>query len=51
MLDYLRKTKKFIGKSDMYSWFRSYGIKNSEVREFIKSINAYNEDIFGILKD
>lgn len=51
MLDYLRKTEKFISKSDLYSWLRSYGIKNSEVREFIKEVNYWNSDIFGILEE
>jgi hypothetical protein len=51
MLEYLRKTEKFISKSDMYSWLRSYGIKNVEVREFIKEVSRHNENIFGILED
>lgn len=51
ILDYMRKTEKFISKSDLYSWMRSYGIKNVEVREFIRSIEEYNDSIFGILED
>lgn len=51
ILDYMRKTEKFISKSDLYSWMRSYGIKNNEVREFIRSIEKYNENIFDILEE
>jgi hypothetical protein len=46
LINYLRKTRKFVSKSDLYSWCRSYGIKNTEVREFIKDIKKYNEKIF-----
>lgn len=49
ILDYLRKTKKFVSKSDLYSWCRSYGIKNTEVREFVKSISEYNTEIFSLV--
>lgn len=51
MLDYMRKTEKFISKSDLYSWMRSYGIKNVEVREFVRSVERYNENIFDILEE
>lgn len=51
ILDYMRKTEKFISKSDLYSWMRSYGIKNVEVREFVRSIEEYNANIFDILED
>lgn len=46
IIDYLRKTKKFISKSDLYSWCRSCGIKNTDVREFINEIKKYNNKIF-----
>jgi len=49
IIDYLRKTKKFVSKSDLYSWCRSYAIKNTEVREFVKSISVYNTELFGVL--
>jgi hypothetical protein len=49
IVDYLRKTEKFVSKSDMYSWGRSLGIKNTQIREFLKDIKKYKEDIFGIL--
>jgi len=50
MIDYLRKTKKFISKSDLYSWMRSYGIKNTDVREFVKTMEAYSSEIFEVVK-
>lgn len=46
IIDYLRKTKKFISKSDLYSWCRSYGIKNTEIRGFINEVKKYNKEIF-----
>ena len=49
IIDYLRKTQKFVGKSDMYAWGRSLGIKNNQIRNFIKEIGQFKEDIFGAL--
>lgn len=46
ILDYLSKTKKFVSKSDMYAWCRSYGIKTSNVREFVNDISKHREDLF-----
>tara|TARA_Y100000310_G_scaffold109614_1_gene108019 strand:+ start:4093 stop:4749 length:657 start_codon:yes stop_codon:yes gene_type:complete len=50
LIGYLNKSKKFVSKSDLYSWARSYGIKNSDVREFIKDIAKYNEELFSGVK-
>lgn len=49
ILDYLRKTQKFVSKSDLYSWARGYGIKNTEVREFVKTLGNYNVEIFSLV--
>jgi len=46
LVDYLSKTEKFVSKSDLYSWCRSYGVKNSDVREFVKSISKHNTELF-----
>jgi len=46
LVDYLSKTEKFVSKSDLYSWCRSYGVKNSDVREFIKEMAKHNETLF-----
>jgi hypothetical protein len=46
ILDYLRKTKKFVGKSDLYAWGRSLGVKNNQIREFVNDLSRYNSDIF-----
>lgn len=51
ILDYMRKTEKFISKSDLYSWMRSYGIKNVEVREFVRAMESFGDNIFGILEE
>jgi hypothetical protein len=50
IMDYLRKTKKFVGKSDLYAWGRSYGIKNNMIRDFINDMSKYNNDIFEGIK-
>ena len=50
ILDYLSKTKKFISKSDLYAWCRSYGIKTSNVREFINDVAKHRTDLFDGVK-
>ena len=50
MLDYLSKTKKFVSKSDLYAWCRSYGIKTSNVREFINDVSTHRVDLFDGVK-
>lgn len=50
ILDYLSKTKKFVSKSDLYAWCRSYGIKTSNVREFINDMSKRREDLFNGVK-
>lgn len=51
IIEYLRNTHKFVSKSDLYSWIRSYGIKNNIVREFIKEMQNHNTKIFSIIDD
>ena len=46
IIDYLRKTKKFISKSDLYAWGRSLGIKNNQIRAFVNEMGQYNSEIF-----
>ena len=50
ILDYLRKTKKFVGKSDLYAWGRSLGVKNNLIREFVNDMSKYNSEIFEGIK-
>lgn len=50
IIDYLRKTRKFVSKSDLYAWIRSFGIKNNVVREFIKEMQQYNTKIFSVIE-
>lgn len=50
ILDYLRKTKKFVGKSDLYAWGRSLGIKNNEIREFVNDMRNFNKELFEDIK-
>ncbi len=51
IIHYLRITKKFISKSDLYAFARSYSIKNTEIREFVKSMSKYNSELFGLIDD
>ena len=44
IIEYLRTTVVFVGKTDLYSYARAYGVKNTEIREFINSINK-REDV------
>lgn len=46
IIDYLRKTKKFVSKSDLYSWGRSLGVKNNQVRAFVKEMQKHRSKIF-----
>ena len=50
IIDYLRKTKKFVSKSDLYAWGRSLGIKNNQIREFVGEMSKYNTEIFEGIK-
>jgi len=50
IIDYLRKTKKFISKSDLYTWGRSYGIKNNQIRGFVNELSQFNTEIFEGIK-
>lgn len=51
IIEYLRNTRKFVSKSDLYSWIRSFGIKNNIVREFVKEMSQYNTKIFSIIDE
>lgn len=46
LLEYLDITRKFNTKTDMYAYFRSFGFKSMEVREYIKEMSIHNEEIF-----
>ena len=47
--DYIRKTQKFINKTDLFAWIRSYGLRTNDIKEFIKDISVYQKNIFGSL--
>lgn len=47
LIDYLGKTKKYISKTDFYSWARSYGIRSIDVREFVKAMKDHGTELFG----
>lgn len=45
--DYMYKTKKFISKTDFYSWCRSYGLRGIDIREFVKEMKEHGSELFG----
>ncbi len=47
LVDYLGKTKKYISKTDFYSWARSYGFRSIDVREFVKAMKDHGTELFG----
>ena len=49
--DYIRKTKAYISKTDMYRFCGSYSFRASDVREFLQAIREYNPDIFGLVEN
>lgn len=50
LTDYLYKSKKFVSKTDFYSWARSYGVRSIDIREFVKEMNLHGCQMFGELK-
>jgi hypothetical protein len=45
MIEYLKTTVTFVGKTDFYNFARAFGIKNTEIREYVNSINR-RENLF-----
>lgn len=50
ILKYVNITKKFISKNDLYTFARSYGIKNTQIRAFVKDVSQYNTELFSIIE-
>jgi hypothetical protein len=51
IIGFLRKSKVYTSKSDMYSWLRSYGYKSGEAREFIKAMSKFYPDLISVIGD
>ncbi|MDR0676493.1 MAG: hypothetical protein LBF97_05590 [Elusimicrobiota bacterium] len=49
LVEYLVKTKSFVGKNDMLAWFRGYGFKSSDVKDFTNEMHKYKEIIYSII--
>lgn len=49
LLDYLVKTKAFVGKNDLLSWVRGYGYKTNDFKEFTNEMQKYKELIYSIV--
>ena len=51
ILSYFKLNKKLVSKSDLYAYARSIGVKNTQVRAFVKEIsNNHNIELFtGVL--
>jgi len=50
IVDYFKKTRVFVGKSDLYRWAGSYGKRSIDIREYIKEMKEHVE-IFSLIKD
>lgn len=46
IVEYLRKTRAFVSKSDLYRWCRAYGTKQNVVREFINDVGLFYDDLY-----
>lgn len=46
ILEYLKENKNFAGKSDLYSFARGFGMRNSDIRKFILDVGKFKESIF-----
>ena len=51
ILDYLRKSQKFVSRSDLYAWSRSWGVKSSLVREYIKDMSKFMPEMMLIVDE
>lgn len=49
--DYLKKNKKYIGKSDLYKFAGGYGIRSLDMREFIKDVKGFYPEICNLLEE
>ena len=48
--DYLRKNRKYIGKSDLYKFAGGYGMRSLDMREFINEVKHMYPDICMLLE-
>lgn len=51
LIDYLNTHRTFVGKQHLNNYFRSFGIKSNEFREFVKEMSDYNPDIFASIEE
>ena len=51
LIDYLNTHRVFVGKQHMNNYFRSFGIKSNEFRDFIKEMAKYNPEIFNVIEN
>jgi hypothetical protein len=48
--DYLKKNKKYIGKSDLYKFAGGYGLRSLDMREFINEMKKFYPEITNLLE-
>lgn len=46
LMDYLVKSKSFVGRSDLLGWIRGMGYKSADYREFVNSLKPWQEVIY-----
>jgi hypothetical protein len=49
LMDYLVKTKVFVGKNDLLGWVRGYGYKTNDFKDFTNEMAKYNNLIYSIV--
>ena len=49
LMEYLVKTKTIIGKTDIVAWFRSYGYKSTDYKEFISILEPHKEIFYNLV--
>ena len=47
LIEYLSDTKKFVSKTDFYSFAKAYKKRSIEIREFVKAMKEHGSELFG----
>jgi len=51
MAEYIRKNKKFISRTDMFNFVKSFGFKAKEIKVFMADIIPYRSDLFHLISN
>lgn len=50
LIEYIKENQAFIGKNDLLSFFRQYGVKSSDFKKFISDIEPYRSTLYACLE-